>query len=132
MSVWPADATCVSKGELADKVRRMICEMVSRSPSNNMRKDYGSRPLICTRFLGGYGPAGWLIVLEGSPPRGVILSLENDTTCYPPAIFFMTLDKSRRVGDAQARLVRQFIASELLTGKHELKPASLESSIEGT
>jgi hypothetical protein len=36
-----------------------------------------SRDLCCTPFRGAYGRAGWVIAVNGSPPRGVLTVLTN-------------------------------------------------------
>ena len=75
------------------------------------RKDFDGREIVMTPFGGAYGQAGWVIAVEGSPPRGVIISLETERHDYqPPAIFYLGMDRSRRLGDAQAKTVRKFLA----------------------
>lgn len=76
--------------------------------------DMDKRDIVTTPFFGAYGIAGFSIVVEGSPPRGVIVSLETELhTYYPPAIFYLSMDSSRRLGDAQAEIVRSFIAERV-------------------
>ncbi len=93
-------------------LHKLLGEMyLGRNPSAAAKKDFFSRELVVTPFDGAYGRAGFVIAVNGSPPRGVMVSLEGDSKSVPPAIFFLEMDKSRRVGDAQAKIVRRFLDS---------------------
>lgn len=97
-----------TKTEIA--LREMLLMAVTKHPSKTLREDYEGRKLVVTDFEGAYGQAGTAIVLEGSPPRGVIISLETEHhRLVPPAIFYLAMDSSRRMGEAQSRLVRRFL-----------------------
>jgi hypothetical protein len=38
--------------------------------------------LICTPFAGRFGPAGWIVVVNGTPPRGRVLFCRHiDGSC---------------------------------------------------
>ena len=92
------------------ELREMLLRIVDGHPSQKLREDFEGRELVVTDFNGTYGQAGTAIVLEGSPPRGVIVSLETEShRRVPPAIFYLAMDGSRRIGEAQARLVRRFL-----------------------
>jgi hypothetical protein len=41
------------------------------------RKDFFSRPLLCTPFKGAYGTAGWVCAVNGTPPRATLLFQEG-------------------------------------------------------
>jgi len=101
------------RDECERRVKVLMADMLCGVKcSEAVAHDLLSRDLIYTPFCGAYGIAGWVLALEGSPPRGVIVSLETERHRYvPPAIFFLTMDKSRRVGEAQAREVRKFIGN---------------------
>jgi hypothetical protein len=89
----------------------MIHLFGGKRPSPGMRKDLEGRELIVTPFDGAYGQAGTIIAVNGSPPRGVIVSLEVGSRHYPPAIIYVEADKARRLGESQARIVRNFLAT---------------------
>lgn len=75
--------------------------------------DLDSREVIVTPFGGAYGVAGHVIALNGSPPRGVIVSMEGRDNGFwiPPAIFYLAQDKSKRLGqEGQSRTVRAFLS----------------------
>lgn len=89
----------------------LLLELYSgRIPTEAARKDFEGRDLVATPFGGAYGHAGWIIAVNGSPPRGVIVCLETKDHKYVPAsIFYLEVDKSRRLGSAQADIVRAFV-----------------------
>lgn len=97
--------------EQAEKeMRKMMLHLYAgKYPSASTKNDFEGRELIVTKFDGAYGNAGHVVAMNGSPPRGVIVSLEGGHKCYPPAIFYLTQDTSRRVGEAQAEIVRSFL-----------------------
>ena len=45
----------------------------AKTASEVERKDFFSRPLLCTPFKGHYGFAGWVCAVNGSPPRGMVI-----------------------------------------------------------
>lgn len=94
---------------MSGKLIELLIRLYSSKPSEAIRKDLSSREIVVTDFDGAYGNAGTVIALNGSPPRGVIVSIEGDGQCYPPAIFYLERDRSRRLGDAQAETVREFL-----------------------
>ncbi|HTU19243.1 MAG TPA: hypothetical protein VMG10_14380 [Gemmataceae bacterium] len=45
-----------------------------RSPvSADYRRDFAWRELVCTPYEGCYGVAGWILCVNGSPPRATVL-----------------------------------------------------------
>jgi hypothetical protein len=100
----------------AKNIHELFVELIKpASPAG--RQDLETREVVCTDFDGAYGHAGTVIALNGSPPRGIIVSIEADGDHYPPAIFFVKHGSSRRIGDAQARLVRKFLSIRAGTPK---------------
>lgn len=93
------------------ELRELLLELYSgRVPTPAARKDFEGRELVVSPFDGHYGLAGWIIAVNGSPPRGVVVSLETRERRYMPAsVFYLEMDKSRRLGAAQASIVRKFI-----------------------
>jgi len=75
--------------------------------------DMQGRELVCTPYGGNYGVAGWLIVLNGSPPR-LTLIVENNSG----AIIAVVSERSRRLGLQHAKIVTRFVAT-CLRGKTE-------------
>lgn len=94
-----------------ENVKALIITMYcGKQVSKKYRDDLLARDLICSEFGGAYGRAGWVFCLEGSPPRGTIVCMETEAYTYmPPAIFFLEQDRSRRVGEAQAEIVRDWV-----------------------
>ena len=70
------------------------------------------RDLVCTPCGGNYeSVAAWLIAVNGSPPRGMLVY--NPHFDIPIQAFFIDVDRSRKLGDAQARIVRRFADEHL-------------------
>ena len=64
-------------------------------------KSTGLRPLIVTPYDGAYGRAGWIIAVEGSPPRGTFV-----TATYRSVIYInSSAGKVRRLKDQDAETV---------------------------
>lgn len=70
------------------RVRRVIARLYD--PSVDPSADMLSRPLVATPFQGNYGRAGWVIAVNGSPPRGVVTVLGGDA-------FFISSGRSKRI-----------------------------------
>ena len=51
--------------------------------SDNPEDDVRGRKLCCTPFRGAYGRAGWVIAVNGSPPRGMLTVLTSEGDLYP-------------------------------------------------
>jgi hypothetical protein len=97
--------------ETTEDVKKLMAKMVyGKTPfSREMEAEYLARELVDTDFDGNYGRAGTVLALNGSPPRGVIVFMEVDyACCYPPRVYFMTEEGSRRLGDKQAEVVRRW------------------------
>jgi hypothetical protein len=94
-------------------------------PSAKGREDVTSRDLVCTPFDGHYGQAGWVLCVNGSPPRGTLLILKDAFITIPVPVFYITLDGCRRLrGREDLATVREF-AALFLDG--ETAPFSLGS-----
>ena len=72
------------------------------------RRDIAGREIVCTPYGGNYGRAGWVIVVNGSPPRCTIIYEHGAEK--PVAI---VSDRSRRLGTEQAKIVQLFVATTL-------------------
>lgn len=94
-------------------LHQLLLELYSgRTPTPAAITDFQGREIVATPFGGHYGQAGWVLCVNGSPPRGCIVALETSEHRYqPPAIFYLEMDKSRRLGSAQADIVRRYIAN---------------------
>ncbi len=44
---------------------------------------YGRRPVIVSTFDGNYGHAGWVFVINGSPPKGLVLAVAGSNDVEP-------------------------------------------------
>lgn len=100
--------------ELRELFLHLRCPASQRPPK--MREDMDGREIVVTPFDGAYGNAGVVIALNGSPPRGVIVVLENRNKHnyhrnYAP-IFYLTESSSRRLGARQVDIVRAFLAEK--------------------
>ena len=84
-------------------------------------KDILSRKLIFTPFGGRYGPAGWVVAINGSPPR-LILLLENSFS----DVVAIANGRARKLGRAQAKTAVDYIeqATRGKTAAFELSPES--------
>ena len=70
------------------------------------------RTLVCTPLQGHYGaPAGWCLLLEGSPPKGSVFIVSRDIENVRPApVYYVTPDgfRWRRLGGGQVRQLLPF------------------------
>jgi hypothetical protein len=73
------------------------------------------RGLECTPFLGNYGPAGWLVCVNGSPPRGSLLLYDHWGT------FYVGEGKSRRLTGRQQLATIAAFKKEHLKGDRPFK-----------
>lgn len=81
-------------------------------PSIKAKQDFDDRELVVTPFDGCYGRAGWVLAMNGSPPRGILVSTEaSGMNNHPAQIFYIRSDKSKRIGPAQAEVVRTYLKS---------------------
>jgi hypothetical protein len=75
--------------------------------SGNPFRELAGRAVVCTPCGGNYGKvAYWLLVVNGSPPRGTVL-FEAGTDPWPVA--YALAGGSRKLGAAQARTVSAFV-----------------------
>lgn len=85
--------------------------------------DADNRQLVCTPCDGKYNDiAYWVIVANGSPPRGMLIVGQEKYSGTDDVFFVLTI-KSRRLGAAQARIVREFERDWL---KGQQKPVIVE------
>lgn len=70
-------------------------------------RDCYGRNLICTPFEGNYGPAGWVLCLDGSPPRGTLLVLSGKAE-LPFSAFYTDGVRSKKLQVRQEATVRRF------------------------
>lgn len=93
-------------------LHNLLLELYSgRTPTPGAIQDFLGREIVATPFGGRYGQAGWVLCVNGSPPRGCVVAIEtSEHRTQPPAIFYLEMDKSRRLGSAQADIVRRYIA----------------------
>jgi hypothetical protein len=75
--------------------------------------DIVSRELICTPCGGNYGSlAAWVVSVNGSPPKGIIF-IGQCRYSNADDVFLIYGAKSKRLGFAQANIVRRFEAVHL-------------------
>jgi hypothetical protein len=68
---------------MLDNLRELLSELfLGRQCSERSHNDMLRRPLHCTPYTGGYGdtPVGWIIAVEGSPPKGTLM-IQNNFEC---------------------------------------------------
>lgn len=70
------------------------------------------RKLICTPYDGSYGIAGWVICVEGSPPKGTLVLTERAGKDGP--FFYIRFGKSKRIKAAkQLATIAEFYKEHL-------------------
>lgn len=92
-------------------LRQLFLRGLCRNPTDVLVKDVYSRKIVVTQYDGNYGNAGLVIALNGSPPRGTIILAESRHDIgfwIPPKVFYIVDEKSRRMGDKQSQVVREF------------------------
>lgn len=62
----------VAEADVKELMERLYYGSKARNSS-----DFQERELCCTPFTGAYGRAGWVIAVNGSPPRGVLVALSQ-------------------------------------------------------
>lgn len=67
------------------------------------RESYFKRRLDITEFEGCYGRAGWVIVVNGSPPQGTVLAFEQGEC------FYIGSAHSTRLLGKQKKIVMDFL-----------------------
>jgi hypothetical protein len=122
----------VSEPEKATVGLRAILVRLYYGKSDDFRRDpddVGGRPLVCTPFKGAYGPAGWVICVEGSPPRGTLLVLTSESrgmrvsgrnrivTIYPAC--YCEIEACKRLRDVERLYVVQRFVDLCLAGRTE-------------
>ena len=81
-------------------------------PRPTLVEDYRARDLVVTTFGGNYGPAGWVIALNGSPPRGLFLVTKEAMSWGEGGsriLWFDGASRPRLLGDRQADVVRRYL-----------------------
>jgi hypothetical protein len=58
---------------LADALFRLYYRDRLARMRPKVRADFYGRQLVCTPYEGCYGHAGWVVCVNGSPPRGTLL-----------------------------------------------------------
>ena len=76
--------------------------------SRTFREDMAGRAIVATPYGGCYGPAGWIICLNGSPPKCTIVAESGSDS-----IICIACGSARRLGPKQAETVRKFVAVHL-------------------
>lgn len=97
--------------------------------------DTRQRELICTPCGGNYGSvAYWVIAVNGSPPRGTILFGSHYD--LPPDIFFIDQCRSRRLGQSQCGVVKDFVncflREQVSDHYRRDRPATIQVTADGT
>jgi hypothetical protein len=78
-------------------------------------RDIDDRKLVCTPFNGEYGLAGWVVCVEGSPPRGTLV-IPKDWQQVPFRPFYIDCEfwrSQRLTGEEQLKTIQHFCASHL-------------------
>lgn len=63
--------------------------------TKGMRENWMGRQLVCTPFEGSYGVAGWVVCVNGSPPRATAVFLTGSEA--PDVILFWDGNKARKL-----------------------------------
>ncbi len=73
--------------ETAEKLIRLLGEWhAGRKLSAKEELAFLKRKLICTPYLGTYGGiAGWVVCVEGTPPKGTLFFLDRGTSVFVSA-----------------------------------------------
>ncbi len=89
--------------------------------------DTDSRAIHCTPCGGNYGKVeAWVVAVEGSPARGTLFIGQNHYTGGDD-VFYISDGRSKRIGAAQAEIVRRFEAAHL--GKRHSMMSQVESLV---
>lgn len=93
-------------------------------------KQLSNREVVCTPCGGNYGQvAYWLLVINGSPPRGAIVYRPSTEVDGPCATLVECDSRSKRLGDAQCNIIREFAKTFLHKGNngfHSLEDARIK------
>ena len=65
--------------------------------------EYNKRPVFVTPFPGAYGTAGYVVTINGSPPRGVFIWQARSDTCGPTIRVLLSLCERTRNIKADAK-----------------------------
>ena len=88
--------------------------------SHKYLEDFKGREIIITPFDGNYGRAGYVIVINGSPPRGVFIISEDAITNYGADIVYIGSARNKRfatwpdgTGYTKSKIILDFLKSEI-------------------
>lgn len=78
------------------------------------------RPLCVTPYDGAYETAGYVITVQGSPPRGTIVYPEGIRPYAASyglgAVYISTSGRARKLGEAQTETVRAYLKARFGNG----------------
>lgn len=95
----------------SEKDLRVLLQGLGGYRDGNEGAAFG-RDLVCTPCGGHYGSvAAWVIAVNGSPPRGMIVY--NPHFDIPITAYWVGVEKSRRLGNGQAKVVKKFADEHL-------------------
>jgi hypothetical protein len=106
----------VSTTNATDDLMDLFCGLyLPPRISAETRAGFMSRDLVCTPYLGNYGEvAGWVICVNGSPPKGTLV-LSADNPDDAPVIYF-TGTQTKTLHHKQKEIVRAFFDEYLRDG----------------
>ncbi len=109
--------------EILNTFRKLLTELTKCG-------DVSKREIICTPCGGNYGTVeAWVVAVNGSPARGTFFIGQNKYTGADD-IFFIYNGRSRRVGSAQAKIVRDFEREFLSEERHPMLDKVFVKSIQ--
>jgi hypothetical protein len=105
-----AEAPQAVKRAAAERLGELLLHLLhGRPPGRLAREDFERRERVCTPFGGCYGVAGWVLAVNGSPPRGALVVMGDVLFTAPATVFYLGQGRSRRLaGEGQVRAVREF------------------------
>ncbi len=91
----------------AIELMSLFAKWYAKSWSAKSIADYKKRDLVCTPFAGNYGTtAGWVICVNGSPPKGTLLVFDSGPPNSPAFYIHST---SRRISsEQQSAIIKSF------------------------
>lgn len=83
--------------ELKYEIKRGILEIYYEKNPECITKDALERKLVCSSIPGAYGPQGYVVSVEGSPPRGTVfvLGVNREVFFYENGKSFKNLSNAR-------------------------------------
>lgn len=93
---------------LLKEVRETLLHLYHRPPiTKAAREDFCGRELVCMAYEGNYGTAGWVLCVNGSPPRGTVIITQDGPCGTVRDVLYYDDDRCRRL-QRDSKAVRLF------------------------